>query len=214
MSRPQCMQYTLHVVPPCCVGRIKVLAVPAESPATRSGFYQQPGLVSHHTADGSKGFVFMPVNPDTDGSDSDCLFESLETHYSQLAEATVLFDLRSHPRFDTGFPAEARSAIGRKTHATITDLSRYGLRLEGSRKMLDALFPDFSRQTGHTPTPLQIDFTVPDGSDRHLAVKVQCRSVYIRHEKKDTWQVGMAITEFDAGDEALTKYLFLREAAG
>ena len=156
----------------------------------------------------------MPVNPDKKGSNRSFLFEPLDTHYSHLVEATVLIDLRRHPRFDTQFPAEAISENGRKTLATITNISRSGLRLEGTRKMLDALFPDFSLQTSHTPTSLQVDFAVPGGSDRHLAVKVQCKSVYIRHEKKDAWQIGMTFKEFNAGGEALTKYLLLRRDTG
>jgi len=156
----------------------------------------------------------MSFNPDTDGNDSDCLLEPLETHYSHLAEATVLLDLRSHPRFDTRFPAEAISGNGRKTRATITNLSRSGLRLECTRKMIDDLFPDFNRQAGHTPSPLQVAFVIPDGSDNHLSVKVQCKSAYIRREKMDSWQIGMAITAIDAGNEALTKYLLLRGETG
>jgi hypothetical protein len=156
----------------------------------------------------------MPVNPDKKGSNRSFLFEQLDTHYSHLVEATVLIDLRRHPRFDTQFPAEAISENGRTTLVTITNISRSGLRLEGSRKMLDALFPDFSLQTRHSPTSLQVDFAVPGGSDRHLAVKVQCKSVYIRHEKKDAWQIGMTFIEFNAGCEALTKYLLLRRDTG
>jgi len=156
----------------------------------------------------------VPVNPDKKVSNRSFLFEPLDTHYSHLAEATVLIDLRRHPRFDTQFPAEAISENGRKTFATITDISRSGLRLEGTRKMLEALFPDFSLQTGHTPTSLQVDFAVPGDSDRHLAVKVQCKSVYIRHEKKDAWQIGMTFKEINVGSEALTKYLLLRRDKG
>jgi HSP20 family molecular chaperone IbpA len=156
----------------------------------------------------------MSVNRNKKGSNRSFLFEPLDTHYSHLAEATVLIDLRRHPRFDTQFPAEAISEHGQVIHATITNISRSGLRLEGKRKMLDALFPDFSRQTGHTPTSLQVDFAVPGGSDRHIAVKVHCKTVYIRHERKDAWQIGMAFTEFDAGGEALTSYLLLRRDTG
>jgi len=156
----------------------------------------------------------MPLDPDTDESDDDFLFEPLDTHYSHLAAARVLVDLRKHPRYDTGFPAEAISETGSKTLATITNLSRSGLRLEGNRQMLDALFPGYNRQTGHTPAPLQIDFAVPDRADSHHVVKVQCKSVFIRQEKTDTWQIGIRITEFCEGREALMAYLLHREGTG
>ena len=152
----------------------------------------------------------MPVNPDAVENSSVALLEPLETHYSHLAEAAVLIDLRSHPRFDTRFPAEATAGYGRKTGATITNLSCSGLRLQGSRKMIEHLFPDFSRQTGHTSSPLQVVFAVPGSADNHVSVKIQCKSAYIRQERKDTWQIGMAFTSFDAGEEALVKYLLLR----
>ena len=156
----------------------------------------------------------MADNPNRKASNRSFLFEPLDTHYSHLAKATVIIDLRKHPRFDTRFPAQARSENGQTVHATITNISRSGLRLEGTRKMLDTLFPGFSLQTAHTPTSLQVDFAVPDGLDRHLVVKVQCKTAYVRHERKDAWQIGMAFTEFNAGGKALTDYLLLRRDNG
>ena len=156
----------------------------------------------------------MPDNPNRKASNRSFLFEPLDTHYSHLAKATVIIDLRRHPRFDTRFPAEATSENGQTIHATITNISRSGLRLEGTRKMLDALLPDFSLQTAYTPASLQVDFAVPDGLDRHLAVKVQCKTAYVRHERMDAWQIGMAFTEFNAGDKALSDYLLLRRDNG
>ena len=156
----------------------------------------------------------MPFDPDTDESDDDCLFEPLDTHYSHLAAARAPVDLRKHPRFDTGFPAEAISENGCKTLATITNLSRSGLRLEGNRQMLDALFPGYNRQTGHTPAPLQVDFAVPDGADCRHVIKVQCKSVYIQQEETDIWKIGMQIAGFSEGREALMVYLLHREETG
>jgi hypothetical protein len=160
------------------------------------------------------GTILMAVNPDPKARNRGFLFEPLDTHYSHLAEATVLIDLRRHPRFDTQFPAEATAENGQVVHATITNISRSGLRLEGNRKMLYVLFPDFSCQTGHTPTSLQVDFSVPVGSERNVEVKARCRTVYIRHESNDVWKIGMAFTEFKAGCQALTDYLLLRTDTG
>jgi hypothetical protein len=50
---------------------------------------------------------------------------------------------------------------------------------------------------------------MPGGPEHHLAVQAQCISVYIRHEKKYVWQIGIAFTGFDQGSKALTEY-FLR----
>lgn len=156
----------------------------------------------------------MPLRPDIDGSDGDCLFEPLDTHFSHLTNAKVLIDLRRYPRFETHFSAEAISEDGRKTVVTISNISRTGLRLEGNQQMLDALFPGFSGQTKYSPTTLRVHFTVPRCPNRHGVVKVQCKSVYIRQENQDTWQIGMKFVGIDEGDEALTEYLVLRENTG
>lgn len=156
----------------------------------------------------------MPVKPDTDGYHGDHLLEPLDSHYTHLTDATVLVDLRKHPRFDTQFPAEAIAVNGNRTRATITNLSRTGLRLEGDRQMLDTLFPGYRRQTGHAPTSLQISFSVPAGADRHLPVKAQCRLVYIRQATDDNWQIGMAFSNISNGNTALTEYLLLRTQSG
>ena len=156
----------------------------------------------------------MPVKPDTDGYHGDHLLEPLDSHYSHLADATVLVDLRKHPRFDTRFPAEAIAVYGHRTRASITNLSRTGLRLEGDRQMLDTLFPGYCAETGHATTSLQVSFSVPAGPDRHHPVKARCRSVYILEATGNNWQIGMAFSDIATGSTALTEYLLLREDAG
>ena len=149
----------------------------------------------------------MPRKADMNGRDRDCLLEPLESHYTHLADARVLVDLRKHPRFDTRLPAELSPGGGPKTRATITNLSRSGLRLEGNRQMLDTLFPNYQRQPAHMETWLTAEFAVPAGSGQHRPVTVQCRTVYIRQENSDTWQVGMAFSAIINGEKAFNDYL-------
>ncbi len=151
---------------------------------------------------------------DTDGLEGNCLFEPLETHYSHLTETKVLVDLRRHPRFDTQFSAEAIAEKGQKTAVTISNISRSGLRLDGDQYVLDALFPDFIRKTRYIPTNLQVRFSVPNTAGRHRNVRVQCKSVYIRREKQDVWQIGLKFVGFDEGEEALAEYLSCRRNTG
>lgn len=156
----------------------------------------------------------MPVNSDTDVCHGDRLLEPLDSHYSHLADASVLVDLRKHPRFDTQFPAEVIAVYGHRTRASITNLSRTGLRLEGDRQMLKTLFPGYSMETGHAPTSLQVSFSVPAGPDHHHPVKARCRSVYIRQAGEDNWQIGMAFNDIATGSTALIEYLLHRTQAG
>ncbi len=156
----------------------------------------------------------MTESQDTDGHTGNCLFEPLETHYSHLTETKVLVDLRRHPRFDTQFSAEAIAESGHRTAVAITNISRSGLRLDADRYVLDALFPDFIRKTRYTPTTLQVHYSVPDGTGSHRRVNVQCKSVYIRREKQDVWQIGMKFVDFDEGEEALIQYLTQRMNTG
>ena len=156
----------------------------------------------------------MTDTQDTDGRKGDCLFEALDTHFSHLAEAKVLVDLRRYPRFETQFTAEAAAGNGHKTAVTITNISRSGLRLDADRYVLDALFPDYIRKTRYTPTNLQVNFSVPDATNQQRPIKVRCKSVYIRREKQDNWQIGMEFVNFDVGEEALIEYLSRRVNTG
>ena len=78
------------------------------------------------------------------------MFETLETPQSNRVESSFLIDLRRHPRFDTHFPAEAFADSGEHIYLTITNISRAGLRLEGRRQTVDALFRNLNRRTPDT----------------------------------------------------------------
>jgi hypothetical protein len=61
-------------------------------------------------------------------------FETLDTAHDDRVKSTVLVDLRTQPRFETAFPAEAFVPNGEHLSVTITNLSLAGLRLEGSKR--------------------------------------------------------------------------------
>ena len=115
----------------------------------------------------------MPTTSDPHETDSKLLFETLETAHSQRVESTYLIDLRRHPRFETQFPGTATADSGESADVTVTNISRSGLRLEGSPQTIGTLFASPTREAQHTPTSLQVSFSVPRDSDHLAAVDVQ-----------------------------------------
>lgn len=140
------------------------------------------------------------------------LFETMETAHSRRIESTYLVDLRRHPRFDTRIPGIATSDNGKTADVTVANISRSGLQLEGSQRLIGMLFTNFSREDHHTPTSLQVSFPVPEVSDHSAVVKVRCRTAYTRCRDNDLCQVGMEIVAFDNGGEAFVEYVLYREA--
>ena len=140
-----------------------------------------------------------------------CGFENLETPQSQRAKATFLIDLRKTPRFDTHFPGEAIGRSGERAFVTIANISRSGLRLEGSRQMVGAILPGVELRAEHTPTLLKVNFALPTDLDHLADVKVECRTSYVRREDGDVCQIGMEFMEFDEGCEELHEYVLNRE---
>jgi hypothetical protein len=135
-------------------------------------------------------------------------FEAMDTLHSQrVRSSTALIDLRKDPRVDTRLPVELFTGAGDHVLAIISNLSRSGLRLEGSRQMVDALVPDDRLQDGHTPVDLLAVFTVPDATSHPAEIKVRCRSVYTRQASPDCWHIGMRFTAFNQGRNALDSFL-------
>lgn len=153
----------------------------------------------------------MPYNTDATENRSDFLLEPLDTPQRQRSESSHLIDLRKQPRFDTQLPAEAVAERRKSVYVFITNISLSGMRLEGSRQMLTALFRE-DPLSGHTPSIVRVSFALPDETSQPAPVKVHCRSVYVRRDRKDTYQIGMEIVEFDEGKAAFTAYLAQRKA--
>lgn len=144
---------------------------------------------------------------------SDFTLEPLSTPHRRRVESTVLVDLRRHPRFDTHFPARARSVTTAGVDVLITNISLSGLRLEGDLLMIQTLLPGLERLDQHTPTPLQLTFELAENQPRPSAIRVNCQTVYARSAGDDTYQIGLMITAFDEGRDAYAEYILTRQAA-
>ena len=81
-----------------------------------------------------QGAVLIATGSEPPETDSEkLLFETLETAHSQRIESTYLVDLRRHARFDTQYPGIATAERGESVDVAVTNVSRSGLRLEGSQ---------------------------------------------------------------------------------
>jgi hypothetical protein len=142
------------------------------------------------------------------------LFETLDTPQSDRVESTLLIDLRTHPRYDTRFPGELVAESGEHVYVTITNVSRFGLQLEGRRETLDAMLTelDLHSPDADSDTTLAVHFTVPTHTDRLVPVKVHAMARYTRRVEQDIYQFGMEFVTFDEGLAALVEYLSYRQA--
>ena len=157
-------------------------------------------MARHHSSKTQSGFILEPI----------------ETLHSNRVGSAFLIDLRRNARFDTNFPGEASAESGEQVYVTITNISLTGLRLEGSRQTIGALFANPDRRTPDTDShiSLEVHFSVPTDSDHLAPVKVHCKTVYTRRAEKDTYQIGMEFVTFEVGGRAaLTQYFSYRGAA-
>lgn len=141
------------------------------------------------------------------------LVSSRPDHGSDPSGAlTASAEKRRHPRFETHILAEARNEAGEIAIGLITDLSFSGLRLEGSRQMLDTLLPNVTRENQHIPAPVQIHFELPGQHSLNATAVLKGGATYTRRKAQGTYQVGMHFIDILEGIQALSDYLSERGA--
>ncbi|MDX1698828.1 MAG: PilZ domain-containing protein [Thiohalobacterales bacterium] len=140
---------------------------------------------------------------------ADFSMDSIDTPQSRRVRNTVVVELRGSPRVEVTFPVEIRPRSGEPLLAMITNISRTGLRAEGNRNLVDALFDGEVRLEDHESVVALFSFTVPAADDRDLFVEVHGRTVYARKDS-GSYQVGVQFIEFSSGREALFDYLASR----
>ena len=147
---------------------------------------------------------------DSSTFDNQCLMESMDTPDSRRTNSSTLVDLRRKPRYDTQLPGEAISEKGDRAYVLITNISRSGLRVEGSGARLVSLLPDINQDGPHTPANLQVCFSVPGPADQSSDIRVQCKTVYVIQEGLYSYKIGMKFTAFDDGNDIFEKYISSR----
>jgi hypothetical protein len=140
--------------------------------------------------------------------------ESLVTPQSQRVASSFLIDLRRHPRYETRFAAEVLTAGGARMSATVANLSRSGLLLEGSRRMAAVIFPNGNGQVPHTPASLQVRFSLPGTPGQYDVLRMRCSTVHARFVEDGSYRIGVRFVSFDKGEQALVEYLLRRAETG
>ena len=75
-----------------------------------------------------------------DEATSSFSIDTIDTPQSRRVESSVLVDLRGSPRIEVSFPVQVTPHSGPAVLGMITNISRTGLRAEGDRNLVEALF--------------------------------------------------------------------------
>ena len=144
-----------------------------------------------------------------DEATSSFSIDTIDTPQSRRVESTMLVELRGSPRVEVSFPVKVTPQSGLAVLAMITNISRTGLRAEGDRNLVVALFNGEVRLKDHQSVIARFGFTVPTADGDDAPVEVYGRTVYA-HLDSGRYQVGVQFSEFACGREALIDYLASR----
>jgi len=144
-----------------------------------------------------------------DDTGADFSMDTIDTPQSLRVESSVLVDLRGSPRVEVSFPAEVHMHDADNILVMITNISRTGLRAEGCRQMLIALFGNDVNLDGHKPVVARFFLEVLDADGSERTVVVRGRTVYIRPDN-GRFQVGVEFIDIEEGGDVLFDYLASR----
>jgi len=126
---------------------------------------------------------------------------------SQSIEITSVAEFRRNPRFEECILAETSAESGEVVAGIIVDISFSGLRIEGSRRMVDTLLPSSNLKDKYLLAPLRISFTLPETSAHSVNAKIRCNAIYSGNQEEDVYQIGMQFLEFEEGATELAEFL-------
>ena len=135
--------------------------------------------------------------------------DAIDTPQSRRVGSSYLVELRGSPRVEVSFPAEVHTHDSGDILVMITNISRSGLRAEGGRQMIVALFGNDVNMDGHTPVVARFCIEMPDADGGERTVNVRGRTVYIRPDN-GRFQVGVQFIDFEEGRDVLFDYLASR----
>ena len=108
-------------------------------------------------------------------------------------------DARRSARWDTYLHAEVVNSWQEVSAAVVTNISHQGLRLEGTRALVDVIFPNF-QNTAAGGNTVELRMVLKEGiqlTDSN-AITICCNSVYVLREKQDRFQIGLCYQDIDA----------------
>lgn len=115
-------------------------------------------------------------------------------------------DPRRSERWETYLNADAANSWGERCAAVVTDISHQGLRLEGSRELVDIIFPNFKNTAVTCNNVVSLRVVLAEGiqlTDSN-GVAISCRSIYVLREKLNWFQIGLCYQDLD--DSAAARF--------
>ena len=108
-------------------------------------------------------------------------------------------DRRRSVRLETHLNACVTNSWQEQCAALVTNITREGLRLEGSRELVDIIFPNFNvvRPAPRHATSLKL--ALEEGvkvTDRN-GIDIRCNSVYVVRQRLDWFQLGLSYSLID-----------------
>ncbi|WP_207063101.1 PilZ domain-containing protein [Motiliproteus sp. SC1-56] len=111
-------------------------------------------------------------------------------------------DARQAPRVEVALEGRVRCAGGRESSAKLTNLSSSGVRLEGSRALVDTILPNHGGgEARRRAASVELEFTL-DGTQAQAPILVRCQSVYVRRIGRDWFQLGLLYTAIEPASQA------------
>ncbi len=121
-------------------------------------------------------------------------------------------DARRSGRWDTYLHADVVNSWKEHSVAVVTNISQQGLRLEGSRELVDVIFPNFNSSSAAAVNTFDLRMVLQEGvrlTDAN-AIAISCRSIYVLRERKDWFQIGLSYQDIGSA-EAIQLETFMVE---
>lgn len=115
---------------------------------------------------------------------------------------------RSETRYEVHLTASVVTDWQKNCQAEITNISPQGLCLEGTRELVDNLFPNFNPPKGQPRARTEVSFSCNSASGPlEGMVRVVCHTAYVRRLTQQRYQVGMHFVEITESSLALLEQL-------
>ncbi|MEH6825035.1 MAG: hypothetical protein V7629_14100 [Motiliproteus sp.] len=109
------------------------------------------------------------------------------------------FDSRRSLRLETHLRAVVTNDWQEQCSAVVTNISREGLRLEGSRELVDIVFPNFNPTRPARRHGIALRLALEEGvkvTDCN-GIDIGCNSVFVLRLRRDWFQLGLSYSVID-----------------
>tara|TARA_R110002167_G_scaffold22064_2_gene79300 strand:+ start:13828 stop:14241 length:414 start_codon:yes stop_codon:yes gene_type:complete len=120
-------------------------------------------------------------------------------------------DQRRTIRFDTHLQALVTNDWQEHSVALVSNISHDGIRIEGSRALVDIIFPNFNPGRPARRHSLSLRLALEEGMKitEENSVTLSCNSVYVLRQRQDWFQLGLIYSVIDAATEVRLEQFIL-----